>query len=165
MHLKISSGKWRPFCLGLNVLKFESIAIRWRTVYYSILWLAQDSGSRLNIKMSSYQYRDSHVKYKTVSRPSYLQHGNPHTWERYWDGALEPLSIIDTKLHGSKTFSNITKCYHYLWEVKSAPLLWWTKAGEKRYHTMSQIYFSTKWAKSIISLIYNVINISLPPMC
>ena len=20
MHLKVSSGKWRPFCLGLNVL-------------------------------------------------------------------------------------------------------------------------------------------------
>ena len=46
-------------------------------------------GSHLNIKMSSYQYRDPHVKDKTVSRPSYLQHGNPHTWERrslYWDG-------------------------------------------------------------------------------
>ena len=23
MHLKISSGKWRPFCLGLNVLKVK----------------------------------------------------------------------------------------------------------------------------------------------
>ena len=45
----------------------------------------------LNIKMSSYQYRDPHVKNKMVSRPSYLQHGNPYTWERqslYWDGAL-----------------------------------------------------------------------------
>ena len=47
------------------------------------------SGGRLNIKMLSYQYRDPHVKDKTVSRPSYLYHGNPHTWERqslYWDG-------------------------------------------------------------------------------
>ena len=26
----------------------------------------------LNIKMSSYQYKDPHVKDKTVSRPSYL---------------------------------------------------------------------------------------------
>ena len=24
MHLKMSSGKWRPFCLGLNVLKYSS---------------------------------------------------------------------------------------------------------------------------------------------
>ena len=30
------------------------------------------SGGRLNIKMSSFQYRDPHVKDKTVSRPSYL---------------------------------------------------------------------------------------------
>ena len=29
-------------------------------------------GGRLNIKMSSYQYRDPHVKDKTVLRPSYL---------------------------------------------------------------------------------------------
>ena len=48
----------------------------------------------LNIKMSSYQYRDPHVKDKMVSRPSYFWHGNPHTWKRrslYWDGALLPL--------------------------------------------------------------------------
>ena len=25
MHLKISSGKWRPFCLGLIVLNFQDI--------------------------------------------------------------------------------------------------------------------------------------------
>ena len=31
-----------------------------------------DPGGRLNIKMLSYQYRDPHVKDKTVSRPSYL---------------------------------------------------------------------------------------------
>ena len=29
-------------------------------------------GDRLNIKMSSYQYRDPHVKDKTLSQPSYL---------------------------------------------------------------------------------------------
>ena len=32
--------------------------------------------------MSSYQYRDHHVKDKTVSPKSYIQHENPHTWER-----------------------------------------------------------------------------------
>ena len=34
-------------------------------------------GGHLNIKLSSYQYRDSYVKDKTVSRPSYRWHGNP----------------------------------------------------------------------------------------
>ena len=38
-------------------------------------------GGSLNINMSSYQYRDPSVKDKTVSRPSYLLHGNPHTWK------------------------------------------------------------------------------------
>ena len=48
-------------------------------------------GGCLNIKMLSYQYLDPRVKdKKMVSRPSYLKHGNPPTWERrslYWDGA------------------------------------------------------------------------------
>ena len=47
-------------------------------------------GRGLNIKMPSYQYRDSHVKHKTVS-PSVLSlTWESHTWERrslYWDGA------------------------------------------------------------------------------
>ena len=68
------------------------------TVWSQILWRIIDtvmchwsSGGRLNIKMSSYQYRYPHVKDKTASRPSYLKHGNPHTWERrslYRDRAL-----------------------------------------------------------------------------
>ena len=54
-------------------------------------------GGRLNIKMSSYQYRYPHVKIKTGSRPSYFKHGNPRTWERrsfYWDGALMIFTAI-----------------------------------------------------------------------
>ena len=57
-------------------------------------------GGGLNIKMSSYQYRDSHVKDKTVSRPSYLLHGNPHTLERrslYWDGAQDFQELLTIK--------------------------------------------------------------------
>ena len=67
----------------------------------------QTAGGRLNIRMSFYKYRDSHVKDKTVSRPSYLKRGNPHTWERrslYWDGALNQIktnfSKQSTKHHG-----------------------------------------------------------------
>ena len=35
----------------------------------------------LNIKMTSYQFRDSHLKYKTVSHASKLCHGNFYTWK------------------------------------------------------------------------------------
>ena len=37
-------------------------------------------GAHLSMKASSYKYRNSHYKDKTVSRPSYLYNGkNPHT--------------------------------------------------------------------------------------
>ena len=39
------------------------------------------AGAHLNIKMSSYQYWESHYQDKTVSQPSYLHNGNPHTWK------------------------------------------------------------------------------------
>ena len=35
----------------------------------------------VNIKMLSYQYRDFHYKYKTVSWLSYLYNRNPHAWK------------------------------------------------------------------------------------
>ena len=41
----------------------------------------RNQGPRLNIEMTSYQYRDSHYKDKTVSRQSYLHNGNSHTWK------------------------------------------------------------------------------------
>ena len=54
---------------------------------------------------------DPHVKDWTVSRPSYLYHGNLHTRERrslYWDGALEfscyTVYGMDT---GSHPFNNL----------------------------------------------------------
>ena len=50
MHLKMSSGKWRPFCLGLNVLNDK---------------IKLTSGGRLNKKDSLTRYGDSHVKDKT----------------------------------------------------------------------------------------------------
>ena len=49
-------------------------------------------GGGLNIKMSSYQYRDPHVEDKMVSRPSYLNHGNP-IHGTYWYGALVVLLV------------------------------------------------------------------------
>ena len=36
---------------------------------------------RLNTKISSYRYRDSHYKDKTVWLPSHLYNAKPHTWK------------------------------------------------------------------------------------
>ena len=56
---------------------------------------------RLNIRMSSYQYRDSHYKDKTVSRPSYLYNGNTisgKTTSFYWKGVLVSCEVIRVAL-------------------------------------------------------------------
>ena len=61
------------------------------TKYIGIEWHVNRSGSHLNIKMSSYQYKDPHVNDKMVLWPSYRLHGNPLALERqslYWDWAL-----------------------------------------------------------------------------
>ena len=60
-------------------------------------WCAPPRG-RLDIKISSYQYRDSHYKDKTVSRPSYLHNENLHTWKDSLYFKTEPYypqSVID----------------------------------------------------------------------
>ena len=43
-------------------------------------------GGHLIIKMLSYKYRNSYYKDETVSQPSHLIDGNPHTWGDflYW---------------------------------------------------------------------------------
>ena len=44
------------------------------STYFIFKWVPKTwlQGGRLNIKMSSHQYRDPHVKDKTASRPSYF---------------------------------------------------------------------------------------------
>ena len=37
MHLKMSSGKWRPFCLGFNVLKAVSCTA-WNSLIDFLIW-------------------------------------------------------------------------------------------------------------------------------
>ena len=63
IHLKMSSGKWRPFCLGLNVLKSTAITQTEQKPYNGSI---TEAGPWFNIKMSSYQYRKSHCGDKTV---------------------------------------------------------------------------------------------------
>ena len=56
IHLKMSSGKWWPCCLGLNVL---------RENFYIHKVKIMPSGSRLNKKDGLTRYGNSHVKDKT----------------------------------------------------------------------------------------------------
>ena len=69
--------RYITFTGGNNNMLFISLYYFGNIVTLSfVIW------GRFNIQISPYQYMDPHVKDKTVSRLSYLQHGNPHTWER-----------------------------------------------------------------------------------
>ena len=56
IHLKMSSGKWRPFCLGLNVLKYvwsslPKVIMRWDhdidPVRYGLVWFQLSGRDRV----------------------------------------------------------------------------------------------------------------------
>ena len=58
------------FSARLCYLPVLSMAISQSCLGKRCVW--KSTGGRLNIKMSSYQYKDPHDKDKTVSRPSYI---------------------------------------------------------------------------------------------
>ena len=69
--------------------------------------------------MSSYQYRDPHVKDKTVSRRSYLSHGNPHTWKRQslyrdWTQGFHTYSLV---VHNNLRSPDRLLWYVDLWHI------------------------------------------------
>ena len=51
------------------------------TEYWLIIGCSEYSGAHLNIETSSYQYRNSHNKYKMVSRLSHLYNRSTLTWK------------------------------------------------------------------------------------
>ena len=72
MHFKMSSAKWRPFCLGLNVLKpIYRMQIK---INCSQLWGCFILGPNY-IKV--YQYKNTNHQNERISRWSYLYNGNP----------------------------------------------------------------------------------------
>ena len=67
MHLKMSFGKWRPFFLGLNVLRHQGYHLPLHVGHVtSFLW-------RLSMTWPEYEYarRSSDGKYFNTLRPKY----------------------------------------------------------------------------------------------
>ena len=82
MLLKVSSAKWRPFCLDLNVLNLSMAQGKMIPVTPS---------GRFNIKTPSYQCMNSYYRYKTNSRPSGIYNRNSdigRTASWYWINTL-----------------------------------------------------------------------------
>ena len=94
IHLKMSSGKWRPFCLGLNVLikrcNLNSFVvfimkIKWSLDHLiSIIWTHIPGKivlilCKFSIKTLFYLCMDFHYKDKTASQSVYGR--NPYIWK------------------------------------------------------------------------------------
>ena len=68
MHLKMSCGKWRPFCLGLNVLKCFPSLQKTKTYYHNFFSNIHSSRNDNLIKRQSIEYKDqTSITYKCKS--------------------------------------------------------------------------------------------------
>ena len=76
----------------------------------------QRPGGRINIKMSSYQYRKSHCGDKTILRPSYLHNGISYT------GKMTSLYWIRAQKFRALMFSSLSP-YHKLLSKHAS--CWW----------------------------------------
>ena len=103
---------------------------------FMLSYNSRRSGGRLSVKMSSYQYREPHVKDKMAPRPSYLYNANHipgktvfilrrgagDTYIRQWTGTLSALVIKCSSLVRGKsnTWTNITMTSQWArWRLKS----------------------------------------------
>ena len=77
MHLKMSSGKWRPFCLGLNVLMGNSLLGK-------IVTLSKKITLRIGISMIEMSW----------SGPSYICNGNTRAFTGKWEESVSILCHI-----------------------------------------------------------------------
>ena len=99
---------WKCLCFNIfiaNKVTFQqngpqNLAL-YHTLYVkvhlnSLVRVHWNSGPWFNIKMSSYQYRESHYRDKTILRPSYLHNEIPYTGKMtslYWINPLVTLCI------------------------------------------------------------------------
>ena len=66
-------------------------------------------GSQLNIKMSSYQQRNSDYKHKMWSQPSYFYNGSPYAWKDGLYIAMEMDQKMLSILHNQDSPKNFTE--------------------------------------------------------
>ena len=84
------------------------------TPWIKITWLSKDPGPCFNLKMSSYQYRESHCGDKTVVRSSYLHNGISYSGKRsslYWIGAQGIINSNVYEIHNCQDWHRTTNIY------------------------------------------------------
>ena len=74
MHFNMSSAKWRPFCLGLIVLREDCCLLKMQNRHTEL------QCSRTHWIIFSNEYSGSHKKEKMVTWPSFLYNEKPTHW-------------------------------------------------------------------------------------
>ena len=68
------------FCVYAGCMNMALCKLRRKSNIAGIVWVKNTGqGDHFNIIISFFKYRNSHWKNNTVSRPSYLNNGNPYT--------------------------------------------------------------------------------------
>ena len=67
MHLKMSSGKWRPFCLGLNVLTSHLWIHAWN-ITMPLLWILLPIIIKIVVLIPLRQIAPNHENQQTVTK-------------------------------------------------------------------------------------------------
>ena len=130
--MKTLSSRIRMSCTSWDPLRWDISTNSWGRKKHTGPWF--------NIKMSSYQYRESHCEDKTVMRSSYLHNGNSSTGKMaslYW---INPLitsgSLIDQFLSqwgkGLHIWFYVTCCYSWAIYIIISYIIQWVS---KRYVT------------------------------
>ena len=121
MHLKISSAKWRPFCLGHNVLmiKLQGVSTKWHIYPYHFDGLVQDCSISSASAMEMLQ---------SCTKPlTFFIRLWPETLGQYqinWDfvQSLHPHDIItkkdDSKMNRNKSNMQVNSVRWNIWGRK-----------------------------------------------
>ena len=112
-HLQVSSKSacwynWEYFispfwCWGQKIRSISWLLMTWQGTRQCQSWhWSATPGPHFNIKTIFPRYGDSHVKDKTVTKPSYLKHGDPYTGKTTslcWDTPITGWVTVSFEMH------------------------------------------------------------------
>ena len=80
MHLKMSSGKWRPFCVGLNVLTFTMRLLAYFGPTWPMSWLLMALPPQVSRSLTKWYKYMSLVSRMSDFQRHILYHFNVREW-------------------------------------------------------------------------------------
>ena len=110
IHLKMSSGKWRPFCLGLNVLRTDILHCT-RSQVTKALWAHNSNLVKICVALMGKMTIRSGHNFAHVKTTDLSWHAN--LWSDWIRIIIKAGKIFKIEIMSSYTFKNwVTDCMH-----------------------------------------------------